>query len=132
MNGRPTLYANDVENASVPKATWAAGLDALALILPRPCGPCRGYGQWCHLHNVAQDDPKHDYPDCDLAQDCKNCDGRGFLFPDPPEWWWENIASGSVEGHEEEEAALVAIASELSWQSHLVKTLRAMELWDEQ
>jgi len=63
---KPTLYAEDVlVMASQHLLSFPEPFD-VTRILPRRCPNPQFYSR---------------------PQDCTTCDGLGFLYPDPPEWW---------------------------------------------
>ena len=81
---KPAIYADDVENHWLPlKAPYAppSGMESLvenvARILPRRCSDCAGQG----TGGAARWRGKGD-----LTEQCPNCVGVGWLYPDPPDW----------------------------------------------
>ena len=98
------LYADHIENASVEKAAYAAGLDALARVLPRRCPGFKHLnGEWylCQAN--------------DGASPCGGCDGRGFLYPEAPDWWDMIEHDGDLLNN---------------WERHCARTWQAMGITD--
>lgn len=85
---KPTLYADDLNSLNGHCGNTAIrfercfGID-LARVLPRRCencddrGRCNGkaFRHSIHIMNI---------------HDCHTCDGLGFLYPDPPDWYGAN------------------------------------------
>ena len=94
-----TLYAEDVENAAVSKAVWAKGLDSLQRILPTRC-------------------PRENETNPAEPHGCATCERRGWLYPDPPDWW----GRGTPEDYE---------GSGRRWEAHCWDTWRAMGILEE-
>ena len=70
---KPTLFAEDVERQASNKLyALRKSLDSLALILPRRCSGCHK----CKPNEAWGQPTSINY---------QNCDGRGWLYPDPPD-----------------------------------------------
>lgn len=72
---KPTLYAEDVATSSGGAPIRA--LQAIVRTLPRRCPNTRCVDGWDSTDTAL-------FPN---GRDCMSCDGLGFLYPDPPEWW---------------------------------------------
>lgn len=99
---RPSLYADDLglvlpealSDESVARLSeFLLKLEGLQRVLPRRCPDCHGLGYENYLADT-------EWPDGMLTQEPDQrshppCEGRGWLYPDPPDWW-ERSSSGRV------------------------------------
>ena len=78
----PTLYTDDL--GTLDQQLWPETEDfirlGLAAILPTRC-----------TAQYAVDDEGGVHWDMALLQPCDSCDGRSWTYPDPPDWWRDEL-----------------------------------------
>ena len=78
-DSRDMIYGRDAFDAICTSATYGNRMADHHDAQER-CRRCFGQGEWCTLHGMAQDDPRHDYtyPECEHAMiPCTSCNGTG-------------------------------------------------------
>ena len=73
---KPTRFSDEL-----PSSGRTDGEQMLARVLPRRCDGCHGTGVWTETAWSLVDTMTDPEP-CE-----EGCDGAGFLYPDPPDWW---------------------------------------------
>jgi len=110
---RPTLYADDILGVREgERRPWEDELEILARVLPLRC-PC-------------DTQPTSIKPPVD-------CDGRGWLYPDPPDWWEDLIMNDEFlrrEYTEERRRDMLDTMTE-EWHKQLRNVWRAMGILEE-
>ena len=104
---KPTLYADDIDPTVARGGIPVRPYKFLMPILPRRCDNCGARGKGLDGH---------------VVRDCDICDGRGYLYPETPEWWdwdWDGMAHMGNHFYR-------ASAIEDTWQLHLQGMWRAM------
>ncbi len=115
---RPTLYANDIPDDLqvvgdvVPALNGAIALRNVKRILPLRCFDSKA----C--------DPLNDD---EFGVGHQECDGRGFLYPDPPDWWTAGYVDEVAATMEQQHPGTLKGL----WEEHLRETWRAMGILEE-
>jgi hypothetical protein len=82
---KPTLFANEVDGDDPSAEEYDAILDAMRRILPKRCPDCEGTGK----DDICSKDGFHTGSEgkCEYNTPDPTCEGRGFFYPDMPDWW---------------------------------------------
>ena len=82
---RPTLFADAIpDEIHSERKYWMNAREALRVlkpILPKRCGRCLGEGR--SMEATEEFGPE-------TLERCDTCEGRGWLYPDMPDWWAED------------------------------------------
>ncbi len=108
---RPTLYVTDIPDnlevvgEVVPALNGAIGLRSLKRILPLRCPSPPCHDGELHIYDGDGDEWR-----IVSKEDDPLCEGRGWLYPDPPYWFMED-------------------SSDWHWMTYCETTWRAMGIW---